>query len=93
MIIPYTMLSGDVLRGIVEEFVLREGTEYGYGTTVGSESAPAHTLETKVAQVMKQLAAGDVVVVYDQGSESCDLVTKGSKAFVAAAANDGGEEG
>jgi len=84
MIIPYTLLSSDTLRGIVEEFVLREGTDYGYGTAVGSESGRGQGLEGKVAQVMRQLETGDVAVVYDEETESCDLVTRGSKRFLAA---------
>ena len=87
MIIPYTMLNCDTLRGIVEEFVLREGTDYGYGTSVGSESRTTASLDTKVAQVMKQLERGDVAVVYDAETESCDLVTKGSKAYSEATAS------
>lgn len=81
MIIPYTMLNGETLRGIVEEFVLREGTDYGYGQGAASDSASASTLEAKVLQVMKQLERGDAVVLYDQESETCDLVARGSKAF------------
>lgn len=87
MIVPYTMLNPDTLRGIVEEFVLREGTDYGYGASVGSESRTTASLDTKVAQVMKQLERGDVAVVYDAETESCDLVTKGSKAYREAAAS------
>jgi len=29
MIIPWTSLSEDALRGVIEEFITREGTEYG----------------------------------------------------------------
>jgi uncharacterized protein YheU (UPF0270 family) len=92
MIIPYTMLSPDTLRGIVEEFVLREGTDYGYGSSVGSESGKGSALDGKVAQVMKQLELGDVAVIYDESTESCDLVTKGSKRFLGAAAAAGEKE-
>ena len=29
MVIPWTSLSEDALRGVIEEFITREGTEYG----------------------------------------------------------------
>ena len=79
------MLQAETLRGIVEEFVLREGTDYGYGQSAGSEGPRSASLETKVSQVMRQLERGDVLVVFDQATESCDLVTRGSKAHQAAA--------
>jgi uncharacterized protein YheU (UPF0270 family) len=75
MIIPYTALSPDVLRGVIEEFVLREGTEYGDRDV---------SLDTKVAQVMRQLERADVFVLFDAESESCDIVTKGSARYRAA---------
>ena len=57
MIIPPEALSADALVGLISEFVLREGTEYG--TTDVS-------LETKVAQVRRQIDDGDVVIVFDE---------------------------
>ena len=72
MIIPPEALSADALVGLISEFVLREGTEYG--TTDVS-------LETKVAQVRRQIDDGDVVIVFDEATESCDLITKGSKRY------------
>lgn len=72
MIIPHSSLKPETLTGIIQEFVLREGTEYG-----GRE----FSLEAKVAQVHKQLERGEVVVVFDPESETCDLVSKGSARF------------
>jgi uncharacterized protein YheU (UPF0270 family) len=75
MIIPHKDLSADTLRGVIEEFVSREGTEYGPDEV---------TLETKVAQVMRQLERREVFVIFDPESESCDIVSKGSKRYFAA---------
>lgn len=75
MIIPYTALSPEVLRGVIEEFVLREGTEYGDRDV---------SLDTKVTQVMRQLEREQVFVLFDPESESCDIVTKGSARYLAA---------
>ena len=42
LVVPWDQLSPDALRGVIEEFVTREGTEYG------DQDVP---LETKVAAV------------------------------------------
>jgi uncharacterized protein YheU (UPF0270 family) len=70
VIVPADTLAADVLRRVVESFVLREGTEYG-----------AHdvSLEDKVADVLRQLARGEAEIVFDPASESVDIVaTRGS---------------
>jgi len=64
MIIPHRMLSPDTLRGVIEAFVIREGTDYG------AQEVP---LETKVMQVHQQLEAGTAVIVYDAETESCTI--------------------
>jgi uncharacterized protein YheU (UPF0270 family) len=67
MEIPLERLTPDVLKGIIEEFVLREGTDYG---------SHEYSLSDKVAHVMKQLQAGQAVVVFNQDTETCDILTK-----------------
>ncbi len=64
MMIPHQMLSPDALRGVIEAFVTREGTDYG------AQEVP---LTTKVFQVRQQLDAGTVVLVYDEATESCTI--------------------
>lgn len=58
-------LSCDALRGVVESFVNREGTDYG---------AVERTLEEKVSDVMRQLARGEARIVFDRGTESVTIV-------------------
>jgi uncharacterized protein len=65
--IPHDQLSPDALRGVLEAFVLREGTEYG------EHDVP---LDTKVAQVLRQLERGEAQIVFDPGTESVTLVVK-----------------
>lgn len=65
MRIPHTALSPAALRGVVEEMVTREGTDYGVEVP----------LEEKVRQVMAQLEAGEAVVVFDPEAESCTILT------------------
>lgn len=72
MIVPQSALTSETLQGIIKEFVLREGTEYGLSDV---------PLETKVQQVQRQLDRGDVVIVYDEATESVDLVPVGSARY------------
>jgi len=62
--IPYSALSPEALRGVVESFVLREGTDYG------ETEVP---LEWKVAAVLRQLERGEAQIVYHCASESIDI--------------------
>ncbi len=64
MNIPYQELDAETLRAIIEEFISREGTDYG---------AHEYSLEQKVQQVRNQLERGDVVLNFDPETESCDL--------------------
>ena len=64
MMIPHRMLSPDALRGVIEAFVTREGTDYGV------QDVP---LATKVLQVRQQLDGGTAVLVYDEDTESCTI--------------------
>ena len=63
--VPTAELSADAVRGLVEAFVLREGTDYG-------EQAASH--ETKVMQVMRQLERGTAKIVFDPATETADIV-------------------
>lgn len=65
MAVPYTELSAEALRGVIESFVLREGTEYG---------ARDVSLEDKVAQVTRQLERGEAQIMFDPASESITIV-------------------
>jgi uncharacterized protein len=67
MEIPWRELSADALRGVIEEFVTREGTEYGL--------RDVH-LETKVEQVRRQLERGEVGLYFDAATASCQLLSR-----------------
>lgn len=66
MIIPHEQLSADALRGLMEEFITREGTDYGWETS----------LERKVEQVRAQIERGDVVIVFDPATETVSLLSR-----------------
>jgi uncharacterized protein YheU (UPF0270 family) len=63
--IPFRELSDSALRGVIEAFVLREGTDYG---------ETHHSLEDKVQQVLRQLERGEARIVFDANTESVDIV-------------------
>jgi uncharacterized protein YheU (UPF0270 family) len=65
--VPHAQLAPEVLRRLIEEFVTRDGTDYG---------AIERTLDQKVAAVMQQLAHGDAAIVVDPGSETIDVVVR-----------------
>lgn len=63
--IPYERLNSETLQRMIEEFVTRDGSnwdDFGGG------------LETKVAQVMAQLKQKKIKVIFDQQSQSANLV-------------------
>lgn len=65
--IPLHLLTDDALRGLIEEFVSREGTDYGHSD---------FSLERKAASIKKQLETGRAVIVYDPATEGCNIVLK-----------------
>ncbi len=67
MIIPHQQLSPEALLGLIEDFVTRDGTDYG------EREVP---LATKVAQVRRQLESGSAVIVFNEEDESCMILLK-----------------
>ncbi len=65
IVVPYSQLSEEALRGVIESFVLREGTEYG---------EREFSLDQKVAHVLGQLRRGEAQIIFDPGSETVDIV-------------------
>jgi len=66
MIIPYEKLSKEALRGLIEEFVTRDGTDSGY---------IKKALDQNVDMVIGQLHRGDAVVVYDEKIGTANIVS------------------
>lgn len=60
-------LSVEALQGVIEEFITREGTDYGVGEW---------SLADKVKQVHAQLRAGSAQIVFDIGAETCTIMTR-----------------
>lgn len=64
--ISQEVLSADAIKGIIESFILREGTDYGLNEA---------QFETKYQQILKQLNKGDIKIVFDPNTESVGLIT------------------
>lgn len=77
--IPMESLSSEALSGLVEEFITREGTDYG---------EREHSLEEKRASVLRQLRRSEIAIVYDFESESSTLVTRDELARLGIADED-----
>jgi uncharacterized protein YheU (UPF0270 family) len=67
MEIPHTRLSPQALRALIEEFVTRDGTDYG---------ASEATLERKVGDVVRQLERGEAVITFDPATSSCSIAAR-----------------
>ena len=61
MIVPHQALSADALSGVIDEYVTRDGTD---STDAG----------VKVAFIRRSLDAGEMVLVFDPNSGTCDII-------------------
>ena len=64
MRIPLEQLTAAALEGIIESFVLREGTDYGHQDI---------DLASKCAAVQRQLEAGEAEIFFDAESATIDI--------------------
>lgn len=62
--IPLDTLSAAALRGIIESFVLREGTDYGHREP---------TLDEKCRAVERQLRNAHAEIWFDPATETIDI--------------------
>jgi uncharacterized protein YheU (UPF0270 family) len=63
-IIPVKKLSAKALRGVIEEFISRSGTDYG---------AVEASMETKFKQAKHNLENGMAVLLYDDETETTNI--------------------
>lgn len=63
--VPIENLSEDAVTGVIQDFILREGTDYG---------AEEVSLATKVRQVLNQLRNGEAELYFDAAAETITLV-------------------
>ena len=65
--IPAERLNTEIMTAIIEEFILREGTDYG---------AQEVDFASKISQVKALLEAGEVTITFDPKTENCTLLTR-----------------
>lgn len=66
MIIPYQQLAPETLTALLEDYVTRDGTDYG---------EVEQSLEIKVEQVRQLLARKEVVIAFDPHTETVGVIT------------------
>lgn len=64
MLIPPGSLSTAALRGVVEEFVTRDGTDHS-------------VVAQRIENVLDQLALGAVELHFDETSATCNIIPAG----------------
>ncbi|MDO4430986.1 MAG: YheU family protein [Lonepinella koalarum] len=67
MIIPWQSLESDTLRNIVESFILREGTDYGWEEL---------SLAEKTENLLNQIYAESAVIIWSELHETIDIKNK-----------------
>lgn len=67
IIIPHQELSPDTLHALIEEFVTRDGTDYG---------EVEMSLSGKTRQLYNRLSSGSAVIIYDTRTENCNIINK-----------------
>ncbi|WP_299940618.1 YheU family protein [uncultured Microbulbifer sp.] len=65
MVIPFEQLNPATLQSLLEEYATREGTEYGEREVA---------LSAKVLNLRRQLQSGEVVIWFEPGEDSVNLV-------------------
>lgn len=67
MEVPWRDIAPETLDALIEEFVTRDGTDYG------EQEVP---VARRVAQVRQLLQRGEVLVVFTELDESVNIVTR-----------------
>ncbi len=65
VVVPMSALPPDTLRALVEEFVTRDGTDYGDRET---------PLQAKVEQVRQLLDRERAFILFDEETASCTIL-------------------
>ncbi|RLB61552.1 MAG: YheU family protein [Deltaproteobacteria bacterium] len=63
--VPYDQINPDTLRNMIQEFVSRDGADWGDAGC---------TLENKYEQVIKQLRDKKVKIVFDLSSQTANII-------------------
>jgi len=67
--IPIESLDRSIIFSIIEEFVLREGTDYG---------AYEVNFQSKIDEIYRKLESDEYSISYDESTESCTIIANES---------------
>lgn len=67
MIIPYEELSLSALQGVIEQYVSRDGIDSSHVDL---------SFDKKIEQVKQNLKAGKAILVFDQITQTCNIISK-----------------
>jgi len=65
--IPYQEINPEILRNMIEEFVSRDGSDWGDA---------GGSMEAKIEQVLRQFKVRKIKVVFDLTSQSANIILK-----------------
>ena len=72
--IPLKSLDRSIIFSIIEEFVLREGTDYG---------AYEVNFQSKIDEIYRKLESDEYSISYDESTESCTIIANVSQEKIA----------
>jgi len=64
--VPASALEAELLRALIEDYVTREGTDYGHGD---------YSLDSKVDGVLTQLDNGTALIVFDPYLQQTNIIS------------------
>lgn len=67
MLIPYQQLDEITLNNLIEQYILREGTDYG---------EVEFSLQQKTQQILEQIKNKQIIIMYSELNESVTLISK-----------------
>ncbi len=67
MLIPYQQLDAMTLNNLIEQYILREGTDYG---------EVEYSLRQKTQQILAQIKNEEIFIMYSELNESVTLISK-----------------
>lgn len=67
LLIDYKQLSKEALQGLMDAFILREGTDYGLEEISHAD---------KVNNLYKQIVAKKVVITFDEETQQTNMLTQ-----------------
>jgi uncharacterized protein YheU (UPF0270 family) len=70
VVVPHGELAPELLRAVIESYVLREGTDYGEQEI---------SLDDKVARVITQLKRGEAQIMFDPDTDTVSIVRTGAR--------------